>query len=92
MDTITPHEDEIARLNRIEGQIRGIQKMIKQKRDCVDVLTQLASASAALKRVEENILSRHLKSCVISSFTVAAPEDRARKIEEIVDILRTFRK
>lgn len=91
-ETSIEFRDELVRLKRIEGQVRGIQKMIISKRECVAVLTQLASAAAALKRVEENVLARHLKGCVISSLSAGDPDDRIRKVEEIVDILKSFRK
>ena len=66
---VTTHLDEIVPLKRIEGQIRGIQKMIEEKRYCIDILTQLSSIVGAVRRVEENILNRHLRGCVRDSFT-----------------------
>jgi CsoR family transcriptional regulator, copper-sensing transcriptional repressor len=89
---MTSHEEEIVRLRRIEGQVRGIQKMIADKRYCMDILTQLASVSGALKSVEENILGRHLRGCVSDSFKDGSEEDRIRKIDEVIDALGKFRK
>ena len=89
---MTTHEEELVRLRRIEGQIRGIQKMIEDKRYCIDILTQLSSVSGAVKSVEENILSRHLKGCVSDSFKDGSKEDRARKIDEVIAALGKFRK
>ncbi len=91
-DQITTHEEELVRLRRIEGQIRGIQKMIEEKRYCVDILTQLTSIVGAIKSVEENILERHLKGCVHQSFIKGSKEDKARKINEVVDVLKKFRR
>jgi DNA-binding FrmR family transcriptional regulator len=89
---ITTHEEELVRLRRIEGQIRGIQKMIEEKRYCIDILTQISSIVGALKSVEENILERHLKGCVNQSFKKGNREDRAEKIDEVIEVLRKFRK
>lgn len=89
---ITTHETELVRLRRIEGQIRGVQKMIEEKRYCVDILTQLTSIVGAIKSVEENILERHLKGCVHQSFTKGNKDDKARKVDEVVDVLKKFRR
>jgi len=72
----TAHLGEIVPLKRIEGQIRGIQKMIDEKRYCIDILTQLSSVVGAIKRVEENILNRHLKGCVKGSFIKGNRDDK----------------
>ena len=89
---MTTHEAELVRLRRIEGQIRGVQKMIEEKRYCVDILTQLTSIVGAIKSTEENILERHLKGCVHQSFTKGSKDDKARKIDEVIEVLKKFRK
>lgn len=89
---MTTHEEELVRLRRIEGQIRGIQRMIEEKRYCIDILTQISSIVGAIKSVEENILERHLEGCVRQSFTGGNKEDRAKKIDEVIEVLRKFRK
>lgn len=86
----TTHHDEIIRLKRIEGQVRGIQKMIEEKRYCIDILTQLSSIVGAIKRVESGILERHLKGCVKHSFCQGSPEDREKKIAEVIDVFKKF--
>ncbi len=85
------HEAQIVRLNRIEGQIRGISKMIQEGRYCVDILTQIRSASSALASVQENIFKGHLESCVRDSLTGDDPRDREAKINEMLEILSKFR-
>ena len=85
------HEDQIVRLNRIEGQIRGIKKMIGEGRYCVDILTQIRSASHALAKVQENIFRGHLEGCVRDSMAGDDPEDRRAKVEEILGLLSRFR-
>jgi DNA-binding FrmR family transcriptional regulator len=89
---ITTHFEDIVRLKRIEGQIRGVQKMIEEKRYCIDILTQLSSVVGAIKSVEESILERHLKGCVQQSFTKGSKLDRGLKIDEMIDVLKKFRK
>ncbi len=89
---MTTHEQELARLRKIEGQIRGVQKMIEEKRYCIDILTQLSSVVGAIMSVEENILGRHLKGCVQESFQEGSREDRQRKVDEVVGVLGKFRK
>jgi DNA-binding FrmR family transcriptional regulator len=91
-DQVTTHEEELIRLKRIEGQIRGVQKMIEEKRYCIDILTQLTSIVGAIKSVEENILERHLKGCVQHSFSKGSKTDRAEKVDEVIDVLRKFRR
>lgn len=88
----TAHLDEIVPLKRIEGQIRGIQKMIEEKRYCIDILTQFSSVVGAIKRVEENILGRHLRGCVRDSLLKGTREDKEAKMNEVIEVLRNFRK
>jgi DNA-binding FrmR family transcriptional regulator len=88
----TTHREEIVPLKRIEGQVRGIQKMIDESRYCIDILTQLSSVVGAVRRVEENILNRHLRGCVRESFNKGSKENRSEKIDEIIEVLQKFRK
>lgn len=88
----TTHLDELVPLRRIEGQIRGVQKMIEEKRYCIDILTQLSSVVGAVRRVEENILNRHLRGCVRESFSKGNKESRSDKVDEIIEVLQKFRK
>lgn len=87
----TTHEEEIVRLNKIAGQIRGVQKMIHDERYCIDILTQITSIQGAVKAVGENILERHLKGCVKQSFSIGDQEDRKKKVDEVIEVLKKFR-
>ena len=89
---MTTHKKELIRLKRIEGQIRGVQKMIEEERYCIDILIQLSSIMGAIKAVEENLLERHLRTCVQTSFLTGDPEEKNKKIEEVIDVLRKFRR
>ena len=86
-----PPADDISRLGKIEGQVRGIRKMVEEGRYCIDILTQLSSVAGALAKVEENILARHLQTCVRTSLSGRDRGDQDRKIAEIVDLLGRFR-
>ncbi|MGD8352567.1 MAG: metal-sensitive transcriptional regulator, partial [Pseudomonadota bacterium] len=69
----------------------GISRMIQEGRYCIDILTQIRSASNALARVQENIFRGHLESCVKDSLEGEDPKDREAKVSEILDILAKFR-
>ncbi|MFC1808062.1 metal-sensitive transcriptional regulator [Candidatus Omnitrophota bacterium] len=86
------HDGEIVSLKRIEGQIRGIQKMIDDKRYCVDILTQLHSIVGAILRVEDNILQRHLDGCVAQALKGRSEMEKHNKIDEIMVLLKRFRR
>ena len=70
----------LARLRRIEGQIRGIEGMIDDDRYCIDILTQISAAQAALDRVALGLLDGHARTCVIG----ARPEQQSQRTEEMM--------
>jgi DNA-binding FrmR family transcriptional regulator len=75
------------RLKRIEGQVRGISEMITGDRYCIDVVTQIAAARAALRRVEEEILRDHVAHCVEHAISSGDKADQRRKITELMDVI-----
>jgi len=75
------------RLNRIEGQVRGVARMVYDDRYCVDVLTQLQAVRAALSRVETEILKDHLDHCVVGAMTGNDLAGRKAKAAELIDLL-----
>lgn len=77
----------INRLNRIEGQVRGIGRMVEDDRYCVDVLTQIQAVRAALLRVESEVLKDHLDHCVMGAMTGHDPADRKAKAAELIALL-----
>jgi len=79
-------------LKRIEGQVRGVQRMVEEKRYCVDILTQLRAVSSAVASVQDNILARHLDTCVKTAFKGKSEADKSKKVNEVIKILKTFRK
>ena len=87
--TIRSEEDKkklISRLNRINGQIDGIKKMVSDDRYCADILIQLSAADKAIKSLASMILDNHMHSCVLNSIK----EGDTSKIDEIVDLFRRF--
>lgn len=75
------------RLKRIEGQVRGIARMIEDDRYCIDVLTQLRAVRAALKRVEDEVLKDHVATCVEHAILSGDAEDQRQKITELLTVL-----
>ncbi len=88
----TTHEEQLVLLRRIEGQVRGIQKMIGEKRYCVDILTQLTSIRGAIAKVEENIFHKHLEGCVCPAMESTSEKEKQEKIQEVLDLVSRFRK
>jgi DNA-binding FrmR family transcriptional regulator len=77
----TATKDQLGkRLRRIEGQVRGVQKMVEDDRYCIDVLTQISAIQAALEKVALGLLDDHAHTCVIG----AAPEERDARTEEMM--------
>ena len=75
------------RLRRIEGQVRGISKMVDENRYCVDVITQISAVRAALRRVEEAILKDHVAHCVEHAIESGNTKDQRQKIAELMEVL-----
>lgn len=84
------HESCVARLARIEGQVRGIARMIEDERYCIDVLTQLRSVKGALRKVEDEILADHVEHCVETAITSGDGNEQRRKVTELIDVLGKF--
>jgi len=87
----TPHHDELNRLRRIEGQVRGLQRMIEEDRYCIDILTQIRSVRAALARVSDSILKRHLNHCVAHALTSGSPAEKEAKLQEVLAVIERAR-
>ena len=86
------HDKQLVALRRIEGQVRGVQSMIEEKRYCIDILTQLSAVSSAIGSVQDTILNKHLDTCVTKAFVGESKTEKKKKIDEVVKLLKTFRK
>ncbi len=82
----------MVQLARIEGQVRGIHKMIEKGRYCVDILRTLHAVVGGVKKVEDRILKRHLDGCVSGALRAPSKKEREQKIDEILGLISDFRK
>jgi DNA-binding FrmR family transcriptional regulator len=81
----------VTRLNRIEGQVRGIRRMVQEPRLCVEILQQLAAAEAALNRISLVVFKFHVEKCVPDGINKGDP-DRTQRLSELIDIFDRFAK
>lgn len=75
------------RLGRIEGQVRGLSKMVEEDRYCIDIVTQISAVRAALRRVEEEILKDHVAHCVEHAIASGDKADQREKIAELMAVI-----
>jgi DNA-binding FrmR family transcriptional regulator len=86
------HMNNIVALRRIEGQVRGIQKMIEDRKYCIDILTQIHAIKGALGRIEEKILEKHFRHCVTNAVKGASEKEKEQKLDEILKLIHQTRK
>jgi DNA-binding FrmR family transcriptional regulator len=77
----------LKRLNRIEGQVRGVARMLEDDRYCIDVLTQLQAVRAALSKVEAEILKDHLGHCIEGAIVAGNASEQRKKASELIALL-----
>jgi len=77
----------LKRLNRIEGQVRGLARMVEEDRYCIDIVTQISAVRAALRRAEEEILRDHVAHCVDGAIISGSRAEQKRKIAELMDVV-----
>jgi len=75
------------RLSRIEGQVRGLSRMVDEDRYCIDIVTQISAVRAALRRVEEEVLKDHVAHCVEHAIASGNKTDQRQKISELIDVI-----
>ena len=92
MKNPTTHNEQLVFLKKIEGQIRGIQKMIEDGRYCVDIITQIHSIIGALHKVEDKIFKKHIDGCVVGALKGRSQVEKQKKIAEVVELISRFRK
>ena len=81
-----------ARLARIEGQVRGDERMVEDGRYCIDILNQLQAVKAALRRVEEELLKGHAAHCVAHAIKSGDAKDQTKKFAELVELMSRYGK
>jgi CsoR family transcriptional regulator, copper-sensing transcriptional repressor len=87
----TQQQAIVTRLNRIEGQVRGIRRMVQEPRLCVEILQQLAAAEAALNRISLAVFRFHVEKCVPEAVN-KGEQERRQELSELVDIFDRFAK
>jgi len=80
------------KLNRVEGQVRGIAKMVDEDRYCIDVITQIAAVRAALDRVEQEILTDHVAHCVEGAIESGNKAEQRKKVAELMEVFGRARR
>lgn len=81
----------LKRLKRINGQVQGLQRMVEDRRYCIDILNQVAAVEAALHRSAAIILKNHMETCVVAAFECRKPSDKREKIDELVRVFGSMR-
>jgi CsoR family transcriptional regulator, copper-sensing transcriptional repressor len=80
----------IKRLHRIEGQVRGLERMVEEDRYCIDVLTQISAVTTALESVALRILDDHVNHCVSGALASGDPDEAAAKSKELLEAVHRF--
>lgn len=86
------HKDNLMALRRIEGQVRGVQRMVEDHKYCIDILNQIYAIKGALGRVEERILERHFQHCVTQAVRGSSEKNKQQKLNEILKLIRQTRR
>jgi CsoR family transcriptional regulator, copper-sensing transcriptional repressor len=80
----------IKRLHRIEGQVRGIERMVDEERYCIDILTQIGAVTTALESLAQKLLEDHANHCVAGALAAGNREDAEIKTRELLDAVQRF--
>ena len=80
----------VKRLHRIEGQVRGIERMVEDDRYCIDILTQVAAVNTALESLAFKVLDDHVNHCVTDALSSGDPKEAAAKSKELMEAVRRF--
>lgn len=86
------HKGNLVALRRIEGQVRGVQKMLQERKYCIDILNQIYAIKGALSRVEEKILEKHFQHCVTEAVKGTSKKESRQKLDEILKLIHQTRR
>jgi DNA-binding FrmR family transcriptional regulator len=81
------HQSQLTRLAKIEGQIKGIRKMVEERRYCMDIVQQIKAATAGLKQVQMGVLEKHIHMCMQEAVASRKPGLFEEKLEEILSVI-----
>ena len=84
------HTDCLTRLSRIEGQVRGVSRMIENKRYCIDILTQLRAIRAALGKVETKVIKDHADHCIADAIGSGSEAEQKKKFSELIELFGRY--
>jgi DNA-binding FrmR family transcriptional regulator len=87
---VNDKEALITRLHRIEGQVRGIERMVADERYCIDILTQIGAVSTALESVAQKLLEEHANHCVAGALASGSREEAETKTRELLEAVHRF--
>jgi DNA-binding FrmR family transcriptional regulator len=87
---VNDKESMITRLHRIEGQVRGIERMVEEERYCVDILTQIGAVSTALESLAQKLLEDHANHCVARALASGSREEAESKTRELLEAVHRF--
>ena len=82
------HKSHLVRVNRIEGQVKGIKNMIQEEKYCVDILTQIKAIRSALKGLELQILEGHANHCLLNALQSGSEKEAKEKINEVMELIK----
>ena len=86
------HEDNLVALRRIEGQVRGGQRMVEHRKYGIDILNQIYAVRGALAKVEEKILEKHFQHCVTEAVKGSSEKEKQQKLDEILKLIHQTRR
>jgi DNA-binding FrmR family transcriptional regulator len=84
----TRHDENLARLARVEGQVRGLRRMVEEGEYCIDIITQIQAARSALASIGRRILRKHIEHCVTDAVRGKSEKEAQVKIDELMSVLR----
>lgn len=84
----TTHDETLARIRRIAGQVQGVQRMVEERKYCIDIITQIQAARSALRAVELQILQKHMSHCVSDAFASGSPKEAGEKMAELLRVMK----
>jgi DNA-binding FrmR family transcriptional regulator len=87
---VADKEALIKRLHRVEGQVRGVERMVAEERYCIDILTQIAAVSTALESVSLKLLEDHVRHCVADALEAGDAKSAERKSEDLLAAVQRF--
>ena len=82
------HEDNLIALRRIEGQVRGVQRMVENRKYCIDILNQIYAIKGTLARVEEKIIEKHFQNYVTQTIRRSSEKEKQQKMDEILKLIK----